>query len=137
MHKLWICTCSILMVVVLFFQQTGEAVEENESLHVKTIPVQSETKQKMEDWTLQYKIKNQDLFVECIVPEFSLSKKEKEGHGYLLVKMNGETAAHMGQAAFVMKNLPAGKHTIKVQPVSYDGNTKKDAVTFEVEVPSS
>ncbi|MFB4162533.1 hypothetical protein ACE1TI_01585 [Alteribacillus sp. JSM 102045] len=87
-----------------------------------------------DDWTLQYKIKNNDLYLECVIPDFSLAKEEKGGDGYLLVQMNGQEAAKMNQAAFIMKSLPSGKHKIEIQPVSYEGEAKAETITFEVEI---
>ncbi|SFP03621.1 hypothetical protein [Salibacterium halotolerans] len=111
--------------------------DETHNLHVRTVPVAAEQQVEPEDWNLQYKIKQQHVYVECVLPDFPLAGKEKEGHGFLRVKIDGKTAAKMGQAAFVLKHLPPGKHTIDIQPVSYEGSMQKDKASFDVDIPSS
>ncbi|MGY4689699.1 hypothetical protein [Salibacterium sp. K-3] len=111
--------------------------EEQNDLEIRTIPVNANHEEQMKDWSLQYKMKQQQLYVECILPDFALAKEEKRNHGFLLVKIDGEKAAEMGQAAFVLKHLPPGKHQIDIQPVSYDGGADRETASFEVEVPST
>ncbi|RSL31122.1 hypothetical protein D7Z54_22680 [Salibacterium salarium] len=132
-----ILSITIIFTSIGYFIEETEASDYTEEIEIRTIPVADVKESETKDWTLQYKIKNSDLLVECIVPGFSLSKEEKRGHGFLVVKMNGEKAAEMGQAAFMMKNLPPGTHEMEVTPKSYDGDSKKQSIEFEVEIPSS
>ncbi|SDG94023.1 hypothetical protein SAMN05192534_10181 [Alteribacillus persepolensis] len=87
-----------------------------------------------DDWTLQYKLKGKNLYIECVIPDFSLAKKEKGGDGYVLVEMNGQAAAEMHQAAFIMKGLPPGKHSITIRPVPYDGTPTVETIDFDIEI---
>ncbi|RSL29592.1 hypothetical protein D7Z54_30325 [Salibacterium salarium] len=127
---------SVMFLVLAVFSMEKESIaaDNAEKIEVRTIPVADVQESENKDWTLQYKIKKGDLYVECIVPDFSLSKDEKSGHGFLLVKMNGQKAAEMGQAAFMMKNLPSGTHVMEITPTLYDGKAEKESITFEVEI---
>ncbi|SDH90011.1 hypothetical protein [Alteribacillus bidgolensis] len=125
----------ILMTAAVCFGQQGvNALEILEVREDAAVPAAKMKGIESEDWTLQYKLKNKDLYLECVIPDFSLAKKEKGGDGYLLVQMNGQEAAKMNQAAFIMKSLPPGEHTIDIRPVSYDGKSKAETISFEIEI---
>ncbi|SFL57911.1 hypothetical protein [Salibacterium qingdaonense] len=131
---------ALAAVVIMGIVPTFHAAavpEKTNSLEVRTIPVGAEQQSEPENWNLQYKIKQQHVYVECILPDFPLAEKEKKGHGFLLVKIDGNTAAKMGQAAFVLKHLPPGNHNITIEPVSYQNSSNKDTASFEVEISSS
>ncbi|MFB5660696.1 hypothetical protein [Alteribacillus sp. HJP-4] len=83
-----------------------------------------------ESWTLKYKVQNDKLFVECVLPSFSLQPQNKGGDGYLAVEVNRTRAAEMNKAAFVMKGLPSEKYEISVTPVSYEEEFEENSITF-------
>ncbi len=125
-----------LIAFFLFFVgvPSVQAVEFDHWHHEHLLPVAQMEGIEKEDWSLQYKVENGHVYVECIVPDFSLARKEKNGDGYLLVKWNGEKVAHMNKAAFMMKEVPKGKHTIEVLPVYYSGSKAKEPIRFQIEI---
>ncbi|MFD2704927.1 hypothetical protein [Salibacterium lacus] len=127
----------VVMIGVVPTFHAAAVPEKTNSLEVRTIPVGAEQQMEPENWNLQYKIKKQHVYVECVLPDFPLAENEKKGHGFLRVKIDGKTAAKMGQAAFVLKHLPPGKHEITIEPISYQNSSNKDTASFEVEIPSS
>ncbi|SFE41957.1 hypothetical protein [Alteribacillus iranensis] len=118
----------------------GEESQAMEILEIRSdVSVQAANMKgiKQENWSLQYKLKNQDLYVECIIPDFSLTKEMKENGGYLLIKMNGQKTAEMHQAAFMLKNMPPGEHTMEIIPVEHNGKQFAEPISFEIKVNQS
>lgn len=113
---------------------TVDAVNMNHWHHEHLLPVVKMTGIEKEDWSLQYKVEDGHVYVECIIPNFSLARQEKNGDGFLLIKWNGEEVAHMNKAAFMMKDMPQGEHTIEVIPIYYSGKKRKEPIQFQVEI---
>jgi hypothetical protein len=89
--------------------------------------------------TVNHKIINGDLYIECIVPHFNFTQKQsgkKNGDGHLVLYVNGTKVDDIHRAAFILKDLPSGKHTIKVQVVNNENTPyKKLAEEIEVVIP--
>jgi hypothetical protein len=90
---------------------------------------------------VNHEVRNQDLFIECIVPHFNFTKEKStskniDGEGLLLLYINGEKVDEIHKAAFVVKGLPQGKHTIKLV-LAHNDQTPYDDLEqeFEVEIP--
>lgn len=82
-------------------------------------------------------VKGQNVYVECIINNFSFSASEQnaqEGKGYLQLYVDGKKSNVVSQAAFIIKNLPAGKHTIKLELMKNKTESYGISETFEVSV---
>jgi hypothetical protein len=80
------------------------------------------------DMVVNHKIINGDLYIECIVPNFNFTQNEngkKSGEGHLVLFINGTKVDEIHRAAFILKDLPPGTHTIKVQVVHNDNSPYK------------
>lgn len=88
------------------------------------------------EMTLNHRVMNGDLYVECIVPNFNFSQEQaskKNGDGHLVLYLDGAKVDEIYRAAFIIKDLPAGKHKLKVQVVHND-NTPYKSLEKEIEV---
>jgi hypothetical protein len=87
---------------------------------------------------VHHEIKGQDVYVECIVNDFSFEsrKKEtrKEGQGHLHLFLNGTKIDEIYQAAFIIKGLPKGTHQLQIELVHNDHTTYDLKHDFEVTI---
>ncbi|WP_240375079.1 hypothetical protein [Bacillus piscicola] len=100
-----------------------------QEIHAETVSDSHSQGIEKDNWSLRYKVNNHNLYLECVISDFSLEKD-----GYLLVKMNGMEAAKMQKAAFMMKNLPPGEHTIEVVPVLHNGEKHGEIIEFSIKI---
>jgi hypothetical protein len=115
---LMICCC----VPVVGFSQ---ALQENVSARENTEPV-----------VLNHRVKDSNVFIECLIPNFSFDdgNTTKEYHGYLDVYLDGEKYQTVERAAFVLRNLPEGKHTIRLDIMREDGGRYLSLEEMNVEI---
>ncbi|MDQ0231296.1 hypothetical protein [Metabacillus malikii] len=86
---------------------------------------------------LNFHIRNQDVFVESYIPNFSFKEKggqKKNGEGYLAVYVDGKLIDEIDTAAFVVKNLPIGKHVLTVEVFHNDSTTYHLKESFDVNI---
>ncbi|WP_078413509.1 hypothetical protein [Priestia abyssalis] len=82
-------------------------------------------------------VKRRSVYVECIINDFSFSaseQNEQDGKGYIQLYVDGKKLNVVSQAAFIIKNLPAGKHTIKLELMKNQNESYGLSETFEVSV---
>jgi hypothetical protein len=80
-------------------------------------------------------VKGRNVYVECIINDFSFSasnRNEQDGKGYLQLYVDGKKLNVVSQAAFIIKNLPVGKHTIKLELMKNQKESYGINETFEV-----
>ncbi|MFD1735692.1 hypothetical protein ACFSCX_03855 [Bacillus salitolerans] len=91
------------------------------------------------DVTVRHHVKGKDVYVEVIVPGFTFSspeqKTKKDGQGFLNLYLNNKKIDEIHQAAFIVKGLPTGKHTLKVELVHNDSSTYGIEREMDVEIP--
>ncbi|MCF6136983.1 hypothetical protein [Pseudalkalibacillus berkeleyi] len=78
--------------------------------------------------TLRHMITDNDLFVECYIPDFKFtdhSNDQSEGAGYLKVSVDHQKAFSVNKAAFIVKDLSKGNHHISVMLVNANGKKIK------------
>ncbi|MFC5712284.1 hypothetical protein ACFPU1_05780 [Thalassorhabdus alkalitolerans] len=130
----------LALVCTIFYASAAYSQEMIEIEPLQIVPVNKVTsevtKESMQEdgWSLQYKVKEANIYVECILPDFSLSMNEQKGDGYLLLKLDGSEIGRMDQAAFVIKGLPAGDHEITIQPVDHEGKAHAKEMSFEITI---
>lgn len=87
---------------------------------------------------INYKVKGRDVFVECIIPGFTFIANErnqvKKGEGHIHVYLNGKKIQDVNQAAFVIKDLPIGKHEIMLKFVQNDDKPYNYTKSFLVTI---
>jgi hypothetical protein len=77
--------------------------------------------------TVRHQVKGKNVYVEVVVPGFNFSsadqKKNVIGEGYLKLYLNGKKIDEIHQAAFIVKGLPTGKHSLKIELVHNDSTS--------------
>lgn len=103
----------------------SQALQENVSAKENTEPV-----------VLNHRVKGSDVFIECLIPNFSFDEgnRSKEYHGYLEVYLDGEKYQTVERAAFVLRNLPEGKHSIRLDIMRKDGGRYLSLKEMNVEI---
>jgi hypothetical protein len=71
-----------------------------------------------------------------VIPNFSfdVGNTTKEYHGYLDVYLDGEKYQTVDRAAFVVRNLPEGKHSIRLDIMREDGGRYLSLKEMKVEI---
>ncbi|MFC0271166.1 hypothetical protein ACFFIX_06845 [Metabacillus herbersteinensis] len=87
--------------------------------------------------TVNHHIKGNNVYVECFVSNFSFKgnkQTKKNGEGYLNVYVDGKKVDEIATAAFVIKGLENGAHTIKIELVHNDSTSYHIKKTWKVEI---
>lgn len=98
--------------------------------------LEEEVTAKADPVLVNHRIKNKDLFVECVIPNFSFDQDNdnKDYHGYIDVFLDGKKQKSVKQAAFIVRNLPEGKHIIRLDIMRKDGGRYLSLKEFQVEI---
>jgi hypothetical protein len=106
---------------------------------VRNIPyVEVSTMQNQRSIDVKHQIKANDVYVECIVSNFTFTKdKEKnvDGEGHIELFLNGEKVDEISTAAFIIKELPFGNHTIRLELVHNNSMKYNISQDFKVSIP--
>lgn len=115
----------ILLMIICCVPVVGFSESLEEEVTAKADPV-----------LVNHRIKDNDLFVECVIPNFSFDQDngKKDYHGYIDVFLDGKKQKSVKQAAFIVHNLPEGKHTIRLDIMRKDGGRYLSLEEFEVEI---
>lgn len=71
------------------------------------------------DVKINYKIKGKDVYIECIIPDFSFQKAKSQGNVHVF--LNDKKYKEVNQAAFILKDLPDGDHKITLKFLGENG----------------
>jgi hypothetical protein len=80
-------------------------------------------------------VRGTNVYVECIINHFSFTAGEQnnqDGKGYVQLYVDGKKMDPISQAAFIIKNLSPGKHTIKLELMKNSKESYGLRETFEV-----
>ncbi len=86
---------------------------------------------------INHHVKGRDVYIECIIPGFTFNRSgsgRKDGEGHIHVYLNGKKLKEEHKAAFVLKELPIGKHEIKLKFVHHDHTPYNYSKRFSVEI---
>lgn len=93
---------------------------------------------KKQDMTVRHNVKDKNVYVEVVIPNFNFSSKDKQKHvdgeGYIHLYLDGKKIDEIHQAAFIVKGLPSGKHNLKVELVQNDSTSYGVEQEFSVTV---
>ncbi|KGP61021.1 hypothetical protein NP92_07200 [Anoxybacillus gonensis] len=87
---------------------------------------------------VKHHVKGNNVFVECIVDQFTFTKgthPKKSGQGRIHIYVNGKRVSETTTAAFVIRGLPMGKHTIRLELVHNDASKYHVSHEFTVTIP--
>ncbi|MDQ0482766.1 hypothetical protein [Guptibacillus hwajinpoensis] len=121
----WKQVLIVLLMILCCVPVVGFSESLEEEITAKADPV-----------LVNHRIKNKDLFVECVIPNFSFDQNndKKDYHGYIDVFLDGKKQKSVKQAAFIVHNLPEGKHIIRLDIMRKDGGRYLSLEEFQVEI---
>ncbi|MFS0861362.1 hypothetical protein [Fredinandcohnia sp. 179-A 10B2 NHS] len=92
-------------------------------VHMSEYQLNSYTVLAKQDFQVIHKVKNNNVYIECFISDFTFTNKEgmkKAGEGHLQVIINGNKTENFSTAAFVVKGLSKGEHTLTLRVVHND-----------------
>ena len=117
----------ILIMIVCCVPVVGfsQSLQENVAAREQAEPV-----------VVNHRTKGSDVYVECLIPNFSFDEEnqDKEYHGYIDVYLDGKKHQSVQKAAFIVQNLPEGKHTVRLDIMREDGGRFLSLKEIEVEI---
>jgi hypothetical protein len=104
---------------------------------VEAVPVNQKNSSKMPTFTVQHQVKGKNIFVECVLTGISFRQLEKSRQkvGKLIVSIDGKKNQEVVSAAFILKNLPAGEHKVKLEVVNLNNEPYGLMREFLVNIP--
>ncbi|MGG4490646.1 hypothetical protein [Metabacillus idriensis] len=86
---------------------------------------------------VNHHIKGQNVYIECFVPNFTFSNehgKKINGEGYMNLYVDGKKTDEIHTAAFIIKGLKTGTHTISLELLHNDSSKYHLKKTWNVTV---
>jgi hypothetical protein len=134
---------SIMMLTINFSH--GYISDSEASSTLKVIPFDNEYSKEVanleedERILIKYEIKDDDIYVECFVKEFSFNKEgagqlKQDGEGHVQLYINGNKVDSIFTPSFIIKALPVGTYNIKVELVHNDYTPYGISKEFEVKL---
>lgn len=86
---------------------------------------------------VRHLVKGKNVYVECIIPGVSFREDSGQNTAKIGLRVDGRKQEDVTSAAFIIKNLPAGSHTIQLDVLkkdntSFHNDLKKE---FTVRIP--
>ena len=72
---------------------------------------------------VNHHVRGNDVYLECMIPNFTFKESgghKNEGEGHLNVIVDGQRTEKISTAAFIIKGLTKGEHTLKIKVVHND-----------------
>ena len=82
-------------------------------------------------------VKGDDVYIECYVRDYRFTQSNKKELHLLLYQLMGKNIVMRKTAAFILKDLSNGKHTIKLELVNENGEKIGLKKEFEVHIQSA
>ncbi|WHY02265.1 hypothetical protein [Neobacillus sp. DY30] len=101
------------------------------------LPKVSEYSDKAPSLYVQSQTKGNNVFVECILSGISFRQSDQQGRktGKLIIWLNGKKTKEVNSAAFIIKGLPPGEHTVKLEVVDLKNVPYGVSKEFLVNIP--
>lgn len=87
-----------------------------------------------EDFIVQHHVKEDSIFVECILPDISFRENSRK-QGKIIVYVDGKKKDEITTAAFIIKGLPKGTHQILLEVVKPNNEPYQLQKEFTVSIP--
>ncbi|ART76227.1 hypothetical protein ACQCU1_05870 [Sutcliffiella horikoshii] len=88
--------------------------------------------------TIHHTVKGQDIYLECIITpnfEFKESREtKKQGEGQVVVYLDNKKWGNFAKGAFILKDVPRGKHNLTVKLLHNDLTEYGIEQTIQVEI---
>ncbi|MFJ8244100.1 hypothetical protein [Peribacillus asahii] len=130
----------LVIICVLLFMISGcgqkipkpKDIIENVHSLFETRAEASAWKAMNEDFFVKTIVKEDNVYVECYVRGYSFSQTNSKKLATVTVSIDGKKHSERTTAAFVVRDVPNGKHRMKLEVLNEDG--EKTGLTKEVEV---
>ncbi len=89
------------------------------------------------EFMVKHHVRNGKLYIETYTPSIHFSENEsvhQKGEGHLHVVIDGRHPVDVYKAAFIIKNLPKGKHTVRIQLAKNDHGLYGEEKVLQVEI---
>ncbi|GIN19058.1 MAG TPA: hypothetical protein DEO65_10680 [Bacillus bacterium] len=111
----------IYILVVLIFAGCKQKLPDPEADKAKALETNVVSSKEM---TIRHSLQGNSLFIECFIPGISFSDAKPGGQsGKALLYMDGQLYNEYETAAFVVKDIPSGFHTFKIEIVGKDNRS--------------
>lgn len=124
----------VIVVVSIFGQQIPEFKNEiNVFQGIFEIKTEASTLHvSNQDFSVQTFIKGNDVYIECYVRDYRFVQSNDKELASIAVFLDGKKQSVRKTAAFIIKDIPNGKHTIILELMK--GNGEKAGLTKEFEI---
>ncbi|MFS0823733.1 hypothetical protein [Bacillus sp. 1P02SD] len=72
---------------------------------------------------VEHQVRGNDVYLECIISNFTFKQsggQKRDGEGHLNVMVDGKRIEKISTAAFIIRGLSKGEHTLTIQVVHND-----------------
>ncbi|MDR4886620.1 hypothetical protein RGU12_03530 [Fredinandcohnia sp. QZ13] len=86
---------------------------------------------------VKHQVRGNDVYLECLIPNFTFKQsggQKRDGEGHLNVIIDGKRVEKISTAAFIIKGLTRGEHTLAIQVVHNDLTTYPLEHTIHVQI---
>lgn len=100
-------------------------------------PMVNEYSEKAPSLYVQSRTKGNNVFVECILSGISFRQSEQNDRkvGKLVIWLDGKRTKEVNSAAFIIKGLPPGEHSVKLEVVDLKNVPYGVTQEFLVNIP--
>ncbi len=124
-------------MLVSSYLYVNENVSKSRALMpIPSTEVLSAMTQVRDDFQVGFSTKGTSVFVDCYTREYSFTPNSEKPLASVLVYVDGAKVDEMRTAAFIVKDLPQGKHRIKVKLIDEQKQTTYTK-EFSVHIQSS
>lgn len=127
---------SALMLVSSYLYVNENVSKSRALMPIPSTEVLSAMTQVRDDFQVGFSTKGTSVFVDCYTREYSFTPNSEKPLASVLVYVDGAKVDEMRTAAFIVKDLPQGKHRIKVKLVDEQKQTTYTK-EFSVHIQSS
>ncbi|WP_209125487.1 hypothetical protein [Alkalihalobacillus sp. BA299] len=132
------------VMIICFISSVVQATDDLQEIRI--IPmhgngvVQVSVSKEKRLMTVNHEVKGTDVYVECVIDQFTFTKEKAgknhvDGEGHVQLFVDGQRVDSIYQAAFIIKGLPSGEHTIKIEVVKNDYELYGISEEFTVQIP--
>lgn len=122
-----------LLVVSGFSQYISEPNDYNSLFELKTEAATLSD----QDFLVKTFVKGNDVYVECYMKKYRFSQTNDKEWVTIMVSLDGKKHSEQSTAAFIVKQVPNGKHKIKLDIFNKDRERIGLTKEFEVHIHST
>lgn len=131
-----IYSLSALMLVSSYLYVNENVSKSRALMPIPSTEVLSAMTQVRDDFQVGFSTKGTSVFVDCYTREYSFTPNSEKPLASVLVYVDGAKVDEMRTAAFIVKDLPQGKHRIKIKLIDEQKQTTYTK-EFSVHIQSS